>query len=264
MRRRAQEALARRSGWLFGFFAWIFARSLRQDFHAIRLAKAVAPPSATTPCLVLYSNHPSWWDAVIYIHLAREYFPDRVFRAPIDAAMIARYAFMEKIGTFGVEQGTRRGALDFLTASKLILADPRNILMITAQGRFADIRERPLRLEPGLAHLADVDQQISFVPFAIEYCFWTERQPELLVRFGEAIAASALSDLGVPERTLRLESALETTMDALAADAIARDESAFTVILAGKTGVHPLYDFWRRVLAMLRGQRFDPQHGSAK
>ena len=253
--------LALRSSFSFAFYGWIFERSLKSDFHAVRLSKAVPPPEPASPKLVLYSSHPSWWDAVIYVFLVRRLFSGRFFRAPIDAAMLERYAFMERIGTFGVEQGTRRGAADFIAICRELFKDPRNLLMITAQGRFADIRERPLGIEPGIAHIADIDPEISFVPLAVEYCFWTERQPELLIRFGGALSAAELASLPVPERRERLEQALEATMDALAVDAIARNADAFRTLVEGKRGVHPFYDLWRRALALFRGRAFDPQHG---
>ena len=47
------------------------------------------------------------------------------------------------LGVFGVEPKTMRGAREFLRTSRSILARPRTALWITAQGRFADARERP-------------------------------------------------------------------------------------------------------------------------
>ena len=48
---------------------------------------------------------------------------------------------------------TARGAREFLRTSRAILARPRTALWITAQGRFADARERPAAIQPGVAHL---------------------------------------------------------------------------------------------------------------
>ena len=44
----------------------------------------------------------------------------------------------------------------FLEVSTRLLADPNRMLWVTAQGRFADPRLRPLGLRGGVAHLVDV------------------------------------------------------------------------------------------------------------
>ena len=45
---------------------------------------------------------------------------------------------------------------------------------------------RPVRLRPGLAHLARRVPGATIVPLALEYPFWDERTPEALCRFGSA------------------------------------------------------------------------------
>lgn len=260
---RAKAALASRSPFMVRFFGRAFERTLAADFHAVRLSRSGTRPAADAPKLAIYLNHPSWWDAVICVVVAKRLFPTLIFRAPIDAAMLKRYRFMARIGLFGIEQGTRRGAADFMTICREVFADPRNLLMITAQGRFADTRERPLRLEAGIAHLADIDAKISFVPLAVEYCFWAERKPELLLRFGPILSAQELARLPNGERLGRLEQALQDTMDGLAKEAMIRNEEAFETIFTGKRGVHPLYDAWRRARAFVSGRSFNPEHGGA-
>ena len=42
-------------------------------------------------------------------------------------------------------------------------------------------------------------------------------------------------------------------MDALASDAATRDPARFVTLLAGRTSVNPVYDGWRRALALVRG-----------
>ena len=259
---RARKAIAQRSEISVKFFSLIFKRSLKSDFHAVRLSSAAPPPAADTPYLVIYCNHPSWWDAVVCVFIAHTLFPKRHFRAPIDAAMLQRYGFMAKIGLFGVEKHSRKGAADFLATCSEIIHDERNVLMITAQGRFADCRERPLALEGGVAHLAALDERITFMPLAIEYCLWQERQAEVLLRFGQPLSARELNAQPAAKRRDMLENALEQAMSALAHDAIARDETAFTTILSGRRGINPMYDGWRRLRAAMSGRRFNPEHGA--
>ncbi len=257
----AQARLARRSAAWFNGFAYIFTRALRSDFHAVRLSVAGPPPDPATPRLLVYSNHPSWWDAAIYAVLMARLFPGRPGHAPIDEAMMRRYGFMARIGAFGVAQDSLRGAAVFLATAAQILAEPRGLLFVTAQGRFADPRTRPVRLAPGLAHLLDRAPDAMLVPMALDYPFWDERKPELLVRFGAPVPARTLLPLDREARHAALAGRLEATMDALAAEAIARDPAAFTILLDGRSGVGGVYDLWRRARAAVRGERFTAAHG---
>jgi 1-acyl-sn-glycerol-3-phosphate acyltransferase len=258
---RAEQALAAYSSWHFAAFVWLFERALATDFHAVRLAK-VHPPPASQDRLVIYTNHASWWDACIYLLLQHQLFPDRILRVPTDARMISKYRFMPKVGAFPVDLASRRGAVDFIAACRALLNDTRNFMIIAAQGRFVDVRERPLDLQPGLAHLPDIADDIIFVPLAIEYAFWLERQPEALLRFGPSMSAHDLKSLSVEDRRQIFEDSLAQQMDALAADSIARAEEAFTTLIAGRRGVNPLYDGWRRLRALVRGEPFVPEHGA--
>lgn len=162
---------------------------LGRHFHAVRLSKTQRPDPAALAGrpLIVYFNHPSW-DPLICLQLAAQLFPDRAHYGPIDAGALTRYRFFEKLGFFGVEPGTSRGARRFLEASLDILARPRTALWIAAEGRFTDPRERPVRLRSGISHLAARVREAVLLPLALEYPFWEERTPEALARFGEEIA----------------------------------------------------------------------------
>ena len=244
------------------FFAYLLARAVKRDFRAVRLSKGGPLPARDLPRLVLYSNHPSWWDATIYVLLGSTHFKGRRMFVPMEKAMVERYGFMRRIGAFGIDRGSREGSALFLAAATRVLAESSDILLITAQGRFVDSRARPLDLAPGIAHVAALDPEATFVPLALDYAFWDERQPEAFLRFGAGIPAASLSGLGREEVRARLSAALEATMDGLAADVQGRDPRAFETLLSGRVGVGGIYDLWRRARASLTGTAFHPAHGS--
>jgi 1-acyl-sn-glycerol-3-phosphate acyltransferase len=256
---RAASPVVRRSPAAIAFMGPWFERFFRRHMGGLRLARWGLPDASAGP-LVVYSNHPGWWDVVVYALLARRLLPGFAGYGPIDAAMLKKYGFFERIGVFGIEPDTARGAAAFLRAATDILSRPDRLLMLTAQGRFADPRERPLGLRPGVARLAEVAPDARFLPLAVEYAFWTERGAEALAAFGPPLPAADLLALPRRERLARLEEALTATMDRLAADAIARDPALFTLLLEGQAGVGGVYDLWRRARAALRGERFDPAH----
>jgi len=258
MRRR----LAARAPFAFRFYVAIFQRMLRREFHAVRVANLPEKAVFQRPQLVIFTNHPSWWDGVAFLFIAHRLLGDRTVYTPVDAAMVERYGFLKRIGAFGVEQGRAQGARHFMEACRLLFAEPRNALLVTAQGRFADCRERPLELESGIAHIADLAPDATYLPLAIEYTHWLEKQPELLLRFGEPISGIALRGHSTAERLDRLETSLTQTMDVLSSKAIARDASAFQTLVAGRGGINLVYDLWRRTTALLGGRAYRPSHGA--
>jgi 1-acyl-sn-glycerol-3-phosphate acyltransferase len=237
-----------------------FTRFLRRHMNALRIARWGQLEDRAGMPLVIYSNHPSWWDAVLFIVLGDRLLPRRASFAPIDAAMLQKYRIFGRIGAFGLDLESRRGAVDFLRQAKAILERPDHALWITAQGTFKDVRERPVTLRPGIAHLPEHARDVIFVPLAIDYTFWSERGAEALVAFGQPLAGSDLATLSRQDRLAALEQALTDTMDHLAADAVSRDASRFMPLIEGRQGIGGIYDLWRGLKARVRGERFDPGH----
>ena len=253
---------ALRSPRIYDFMSLYFERFFRRHMNGLRLARWGVPevPSAAAGPLVVYSNHPAWWDGAVYMLLARRLFPAFEHYCPMDAAMLAKYRVFARIGGYGIDLESVRGAAAFLKVSADLLAKPDRALWVAAQGRFSDARLRPLGLRPGVARLAELAPGATFLPLAVEYAFWTERGAEALVAFGPPLRASDLAALPRPERLARLEAELTGVMDRLAADALTRDPGRFDSLLEGRPGIGGVYDSWRRAKALLRGQRFDPAH----
>lgn len=241
-------------------FATYSRRYVRRHFHVFRILKTGLPPCDCDRPLVIYLNHASWWDPLVCLLLTREFFPSRSAFAPIDAAMLARYGFFKHLGFFPVEQESAHGALQFLRSTHAILASSQNAVWLTPQGRFMDVRERPIRMQGGLGALATREPGVAFVPLAIEYTFWTEPRPEILVSFGEPIAPAIEPSRSEGEWTRVFTDALETTQDELAARSCRRDPAEWRTLNRGQSGVNGIYDAWRWLRARMRGEKFTPEH----
>ncbi len=66
----------------------------------------------------------------------------------------------------------------------------------------------------------------------------------------------------VEEWRADIEQSLADTQDALALEARRRDPAAFEVLVGGKAGVGGVYDRWRWLRALWRGEPFRPEHGT--
>ena len=255
-----ERRLARRSTVLFRLFAFYLRWYVGRRFHALRISRTGQPVVPANGPLIVYSNHPSWWDPTVYILLCDMLFRGRSGYGPMDQAALGKYGLLERMGVFGVAQDDPRGGVQFLRTCNAVLARPGAMLWITAEGAFTDVRVRPVTLRPGLAHLTRRLPGVTILPLALDYPFWNESKPEVLLRFGAPLFSSR--EGSVAEWTQRLETALTATMDALAAESVTRNPALFTPLLRGAVGVGGLYDYWRRLRATIAGRQFDPSHES--
>jgi hypothetical protein len=211
--------------------------------------------------LVVYCNHPAWWDPLLCLVLAQRFFPERTHYAPIDSRALARYRFLAHLGFFGITPGTRHGAATFLHLSQALLQQPWTALWLTPAGQLTDPRQRPVHFQPGLGHLARRLNRAVFLPLALEYPFWEERFPEVLACFGQAIMVQQKQPWRAQEWTVLLAHHLEAAQEQLAGAACRRERQDFAVLLRGRAGIGGVYDLWRRLRARLGGQTFRQAHG---
>ena len=245
---------------LFRWFTSYSRRYLHRHFHSLRVSRAGLPPRDCELPMVVFANHASWWDPLLWLALKSEFFPSRRAFSPIDAEALKRYKILSRLGVFGVEQKTGRGAVQFLRTAEKILRQPGHILALTPQGRFVDPRERPVRFEQGLGHLAARVERVVFVPMASEFVFWEERLPEILVRFGQPISAEEIND--AESGTVFFQRHLELVQNALATESKRRDPNDFQTILRGRAGQGGIYDWYRAARAKLVGEKFVREHGA--
>jgi len=236
-----------------------------RHFHSIRLSRAGTIPKVGGMPLVIYVNHASWWDPLVCLTLQTAFFGTRRAYAPIDSEALAKYRFFNKLGFFGVEQHHSRGAAQFIRTAEALLRQNNSILWLTPQGRFADVRERPVQFRPGIGHLPRRSERAAFVPLALEYTHWHERKLEVLCRFGPVEIAGGKAGFRAIEDmdwTQHFEQQLQATQDALALEAQRRIPEEFEVILRANSGVGFVYDTWRAARAAFTGQTFRREHGN--
>jgi len=212
------------------FFRWIARGYFRRHFSAVRVSEGARWAKLPDGPVIVFANHSSWWDPMVSVLLASRYMPERRHYAPMDAAALQRYPILKRVG----------------------------VIWITPQGRFADARERPLEFKPGLAALAcKLDGGCTVLPMAVEYTFWDERLPEVLMHFAEPIRVEGET---ADELEETLKAALLEAMETLKAKAIARDPAAFSVLLKGRAGVGGFYQLGQRAIARLRRRTYQPEH----
>jgi hypothetical protein len=251
---------------LLRFFAVYLSRYMPRHFHALRLAHKERWPRGARP-LIVCVNHPSWWDPMVCLRLSFFLEQSAEHYAPIDAEALQRYGLLRGLGLFPVEQGSLRGAKQFLRSASTILARPGAVLWMTPQGGFVDVRVRPTIFRSGLHSLLRRLEQVTVLPLALEYSFWDERLPEALAMLGVPLVFEKGMLQGAPTALTAgdaVAAALTRTQDALAASALRRDSGDFTAIFAGRQGTGGVYGVWQRIRSGIRGDGFHPEHTRLK
>ena len=241
-------------------FAVIARRRLRGAFRAVRALHPERLAQARGPVIV-YLNHPSWWDPLLCMAVSRKLMRGRSHYAPISAASLENYRLFGHLGLFPVAQDSVRGAAQFLRAGEAVLASGA-ALWTTAQGHFTDARVRPAGLKAGLGALLARCEGATVIPMAVEYTFWNQRLPEALVAFGEPLHVRCAGEHSSAQWTALLAAALEGTQNELAHEAMLRDEGRFTTLLEGARGTAGLYGLWQRLRTRMHREHWQPDHAS--
>lgn len=245
-----------------GMVAWM----TRRKFHAVRVARGsrellAEVDGGARPALVVM-NHCAWWDPIVALLVWRACFPSRPPFGPIDRDELRRFAIFRKVGLFGVDPDDP-ATLDAMKAylAEIARAEPRLALVVTPQGRFADVRDE-IVARPGAAAAAAALKPDRAVSLAVEYAFWVDQKPEILLR-AEPVSCE---EGGTLSWQRRISSAMNENQRALAGLVRARDAGAFEPLsprFAPKvSGTNPVYDLWLKLagrgggeLGTARGQR---------
>lgn len=235
---------------------------LKRNFHALRVdTNGLCSAALSGSPLIIYCNHPSWWDPLICLWLSQNCLPGRRNFAAIDSVALEQYRFFARLGFFGVEKGSPRGLRQLLKACREAFEDPSAAVWLTPEGAFTDVRKRPLRFLPGLGQIGRIPINHTYLPLAIELVFGFEKQPEVLCRIGMPIPVESLPEKTV-DRLQILEAELEGNLDHLASIAIERDWGLFDRTLKGRSSVDRFYDIWLRLRAVFGGRKPTLSHGS--
>jgi 1-acyl-sn-glycerol-3-phosphate acyltransferase len=194
------------------FNAW-FAGNARDRIHKTFAAVRIQGLSAAralarqTPLLAV-SNHSSWWDPLLILHLSHHLLEVDGY-ALMDAKNLRALPFFALVGAFGVDlDRPEDGAASMKYAARL-LDRPGRLVWIFPQGRERPITERPLGFRPGAAAVARVARRATTLPVGIRYELGDEDRPFLYVSIGEPLSAERDPIKGRVTQEAAVEQALE-------------------------------------------------------
>ncbi|MBK9711973.1 MAG: lysophospholipid acyltransferase family protein [Kouleothrix sp.] len=202
--------------------------------------------------LIIYMNHPSWWDGYMAFVLNHVLLGGRFEGyAMMDEQQIRMYRFFSWSGAFSVHRQDPRSAMRSVAYVGRLLAERRDrSLYIFPQGEITPNDRRPLEVFSGVAHVVRRAGGATLWPVALRYEFRGEQRPEAFIRVGPAHHAPADSD----SRALTAEvgARLTAACDALRDEVNAGRLEDYRVLLRGRAGVNRV---WDSVRGRLPGRR---------
>lgn len=237
------------------FFSGYASRMIRRKFHSALILKGdaghITKLDSFEGPVILLMTHASWWDPLVGLLIWRSFIPSRELLVPMDAKELKRFDFFRRLGMFGIDpddpdslEAMRTYVLDRFEAT-----EARPTLGLTPQGRFTDSRAT-MRLRPGAASIAaSCPDAPRVVAVAVEYPFWQDKHPELLMSMtpveGPGHDPPTTGDW---HRTMTV--AMEDAAGRLATASIRRDLAAFEAIdpaLQGGSRINPIMDGWLKL-----------------
>ncbi len=237
------------------FERWCRRKLIRKKFHALRIehesAGLLRSLAGHEGPLILAMNHVGWWDPLVMLTTQRLFFPDRSLRAPMDAAQLERFGLFRRLGVFGMDPDDPASLARMNEeVGRYFRESTLPTFWITPQGRFADVRV-PIVVRPGVSKLAASNAGVRVLAIGVEYCFWTDPKPEILIAAREVHAQDSA-------RTTAWQRAITDAMSAgsahLADLAMARDGDRFETLVS-RQSVHGgvLYHAWLKARGRSEG-----------
>jgi chlorobactene lauroyltransferase len=194
--------------------------------------------------LVVYMNHPGWWDGYMAFLLDKRVFRERLQSyIMMEEKQLRAYRFFTLCGAFSVDRRPGEAERSIGYISRLLRERRDRILWILPQGRIAPNDRRPITVYPGAARVALRADGALLWPVALRYEFRGEQQPEAFVRVGPPHRAEP----GDNEQSLTatIQARLTTAVDALRDEVNGERLEGYRVLLEGRPGINRLFDGWR-------------------
>ena len=219
-------------------------------FERVSCAVRGALPDPQRGPLIVYLNHPGWWDGYMCFLIARELLRQR-FDGYImmEEPQLRAYRFFAWCGAFSIDRHSPRAAARSVAyISRLLHERSDRALYIFPQGEIAPNDRRPLTIFPGVAHIVRRVGAATLLPVALRYEFRGEQRPEAFMLVGPAHHSDSDDTRALGgELGQRLTESADTLRDLVLAEQFA----GFRTLVHGRPGVNRVFD---RVFGRLMGR----------
>lgn len=162
---------------------------------------------------IFFAPHSNWWDGIVLYNTTHRICHKEI-RLMVEE--LNRFPLLRRAGAYSVNKKSAQSAMKALKYSVDLLGDLRNILCIFPQGIIRPPHFRPYVFQTGLAYIVENAVKkygkINLIPLSLEYCFFRDNRPEIVVDFGKCIEVTDFN-MDRKEFTKFLEDKLTETSD---------------------------------------------------
>ncbi len=204
------------------FWLWVasmfFFNMLQNRFYAFRYRgeENYFEAEKDVPT-ILFAPHCNWWDGIVLYNTTHRIFHKEI-RLMVEE--LNRFPLLRRGGAYSVNKKSPQSAMKALQYSVDVVGDLRNMLCIFPQGIIRPPHFRPIEFQTGLAYIAENAVKrygkVNLIPMAVDYTFFRDNRPEVVVEFGKRIElrqGNELDKMSRKELTHYLEHALTETCD---------------------------------------------------
>ena len=204
------------------FWLWVasmfFFNMLQNRFYAFRYRgeENYFEAEKDVPT-ILFAPHCNWWDGIVLYNTTHRIFHKEI-RLMVEE--LNRFPLLRRGGAYSVNKKSPQSAMKALQYSVDVVGDLRNMLCIFPQGIIRPPHFRPIEFQTGLAYIAENAVKkygkVNLIPMAVDYAFFRDNRPEVIVEFGKRIElrkGNELDKMTRRELTHYLEKALTETCD---------------------------------------------------
>ena len=191
-----------------------FFNMLQNRFYAFRYTgvENYTERDSSAPT-ILFAPHCNWWDGIVFYNIAHRICHKEI-RLMVEE--LNRFPLLRRGGAYSVNKKSAQSAMQALQYSVDVLSDLRNVLCIFPQGIIRPPHYSPIKFQTGLSYIAQNAVKrygkVNLIPVSIDYCFFRDNRPEVVVDFGKRIELTD-SDIDRKHYTAFLEAKLTETCD---------------------------------------------------
>jgi chlorobactene lauroyltransferase len=222
---------AQKKYWFDRIFSVYNQNLIKRRFHSLKVENLnnLKQKDKRVP-LVVYLNHSSWWDGLIFYHLGKIASLDQFVM--MEEKQLKNLQLFRKLGAFSVVRENPREAVKSINyAVNLLKEKTDRTLWIFPQGEIKPNDSRPLYFFHGISRIIEKLGHCRVLPVALRYEFLSEFKPEVFVKVGEIQKFQMNKDFDSKEMTKNLELKLTKLLDNLRNDIAAQNTGSYENIV---------------------------------
>lgn len=177
--------------WAEKAFDFYESNLLRRNFSNFFLVND-SPGYSEFKSLVLTPNHMSWWDG-FFVHYLNNKVLKKKFHIMMLEEQLKRYWFFRKVGAFSIDPANSKKIIQTSNYTKSLLGSANNLVVIYPQGRIQSFDKKIIDIKTGLKiFLNDKENMSGVIPVAFKIHYYEDKNPAVLVRFGEVTNSQTL------------------------------------------------------------------------